>query len=171
MIYKCSTAAPRHQHFLGEWTRGGSGGAGGPGSPGEDHRSASWVAGVQRRFINIIPWADLRRSSCSYALVLCWPPAAGLEFCTATTTCSLCRLKVGVCRRALLDCIARAAPSSAEGHREPLGQWSARAARTRCWARVKTAFLLVFSAFRFCLGARECVYTGYIACPCARAWI
>ena len=43
IIYKCSTAAPRHQHLLGGAMRGGSGGAGGPGSPGEDHRSASWL--------------------------------------------------------------------------------------------------------------------------------
>ena len=41
IIYKCSTAAPRHQHLLGGAMRGGSGGAGGPGSPGEDHRSVS----------------------------------------------------------------------------------------------------------------------------------
>ena len=43
MILNAPTPAPRHQHFLGEWTRGGYGGAGGPGSPGGDHRSASWV--------------------------------------------------------------------------------------------------------------------------------
>ena len=41
IIYKCSTAAPRHQHLLGGAMRGGSGGAGGPGSPDEDHRSVS----------------------------------------------------------------------------------------------------------------------------------
>ena len=41
IIYKCSTAAPRHQHLLGGAMRGGSGGAGGPGSPGEDRWSVS----------------------------------------------------------------------------------------------------------------------------------
>ena len=42
--------------------------------------------------------------------------------------------EAGVSRRALRDCIARAAPRSAELSRQPLGGWSACAARTRRWA-------------------------------------
>ena len=45
-----------------------------------------------------------------------------------------CRQAAGVSRRPRPEPIRRTAPSSAEGSRQPLGGWSARAARTRRWA-------------------------------------